>query len=129
MLCQGAHINSGFYLNWSKSRCEKRNVRSGSVADPHDIPKAAVRAAGIGGKADLAIHRKQPFVSGKFRKATRELERRVLAETHRLVNVRFRKESIRTNVRFMLASNFVHDHMICRAPTQLGGIYFAAKAS
>ena len=47
----------------------------GSVADPHDTPKAAVRAAGIRGIADLAIHRKQPFVSGKFRETTWELKR------------------------------------------------------
>jgi len=30
-------------------------VRFGSVADPHHTPKAAVRAAGIGRIADLAI--------------------------------------------------------------------------
>jgi hypothetical protein len=38
-------------------------------------PYTAVRAAGIEGTADLAIHQKQPFVSGKFRKTTREIER------------------------------------------------------
>jgi hypothetical protein len=50
-------------------------VRYGSVADSHDTPKAAVRAAGIGGIADLAIHPKQPFVSGNFQESSRELER------------------------------------------------------
>ena len=49
--------------------------RFGSLAELNDTPKAAVLAAGIGGIADLAIHQKQPFVSGKFRETTRELER------------------------------------------------------
>jgi len=40
--------------------------RFGSFADPHDTPKAAVRPAGIDGIAELAIHGKQLFVSGKF---------------------------------------------------------------
>jgi hypothetical protein len=59
------------------------NDRKGSFADPHDTPKAAVRAAGIEGIADLAIRRKRPFVSGKFRESTRELERGVLAVSYR----------------------------------------------
>ena len=56
------------------------NVAFGSVADLEYIPKAAVQAAAIGGKADLAIRRKRPPVSGEFRETTRELERQVLAE-------------------------------------------------
>ncbi len=35
-----------------------RDVRFGSLADPHDTSKVAVRAAGIAGEADHAIHRK-----------------------------------------------------------------------
>ena len=46
--------------------CCVDRLRSQSFADPHDTPKPAVRAAGVGGIADLAIHGKQPFVSGKF---------------------------------------------------------------
>ena len=38
----------------------------------------------MGGIADLAIHRKQPFVSGKFWKMTRDLERQVLAVSDHL---------------------------------------------
>jgi len=41
--------------------------RFGSVAVIEYIPKAAVRTAGMGGIADLAIHQKQPLVSGKLR--------------------------------------------------------------
>ena len=56
-------------------------VRFGSVADPHDTLKAAVRAAGMGGIADLAIHQKQPFTSGKYWELLWELERKVLADS------------------------------------------------
>jgi len=42
------------------------NDRKGSLAELNDTPKAAVRAAGIEGIADLAIRRMRPFVSGKF---------------------------------------------------------------
>ena len=38
------------------------NVRKGSLAELNDTPKAAARAAGIEGIADLAIRRKRPFV-------------------------------------------------------------------
>ena len=57
------------------------SVRFGSLADPHDISKAAVRAAGIGGIADLAIHQRQPFMGGKYRETTRALEWQVLARS------------------------------------------------
>jgi len=56
-------------------------VRFGSIAVIEYIPKAAIRAAGLGGIADLAIHRKQPFVSGKSWARCQELEWQVLAET------------------------------------------------
>jgi len=50
-------------------------VAFGSIAELNDTPKAAVRAAGIGGIADLAIHLEQPFLSGKFQESTSEFER------------------------------------------------------
>ena len=46
-------------------------------------PKRAVRAAPIEGEEEVAIQQKWPFASGKFRKAARELKRKVLAETPR----------------------------------------------
>jgi hypothetical protein len=58
--------------------------RFGSVAVIEYIPKAAVRAAPIGGKADFAIRRNRPFASDKFWEEPRELERQVLAGTHHL---------------------------------------------
>jgi hypothetical protein len=57
----------------------------GSVAVTEYIPKAAVRAAGIGGIADLAIHRERPFVKGKFSETSRLLEWRLLAVSLLLV--------------------------------------------
>ena len=54
-------------------------TQSRSFADPHDTPKAAVRAAGVGGIADLAIRRNRPFASDKIWEDPRELKRQVLA--------------------------------------------------
>ena len=51
----------------------------GSSAELNDTPKAAVRAAGIEGIADLAIRQNRPFASDKFWKETSELEWQVLA--------------------------------------------------
>ena len=59
----------------SKTLSLMPTVSFGSFAELNDNPKAAVRVAGIRGIADLAIHQKQPFMSGKFRETTRELER------------------------------------------------------
>ena len=55
-----------------------------SVAVIEYIPIAAVQAAPIGGKAELAIRRKQSFASGKSQETTRELERKVLADINHL---------------------------------------------
>jgi len=64
-----------------------RNFRFGSFADPHDTPKAAARAAGIDGIVDLAIHGKQPFVSGKFWDQNENSERKVLADNPLCIRV------------------------------------------
>ena len=67
MRLQVKRVNSGMYVNRRQSRRNWTTGCFGSVADPHLTPKAAARTAGIESKADFAIHRKQPFVSGKFR--------------------------------------------------------------
>ena len=66
-------------------RFQFASVHFGSVAELNDTPKGAVRAAGIGGISDVAIHLKQGFLIGGFQESTSELERQVLADINRLM--------------------------------------------
>jgi hypothetical protein len=62
-----------FCIGGEKLFLEPPDGCSGSVAEIHHTPKAAVRVAGFEGEADLAIRRKQRFASGKSWDHTKSL--------------------------------------------------------
>lgn len=57
------------------------SFRYASSAELDDTPKAAAQAAGIGGKAELAIHQERSLLSDNFREAWRDPIGALLAET------------------------------------------------
>ncbi len=67
----------------SFSRVISRNVAFGSFAELNHTPKAAVQLAPIEGEADLAIHRKRSFVSGKYSPSS--IVRHYIAENYLII--------------------------------------------